>query len=443
MRLNQAQLNACADGETGSVRCFTLGKGDGLPTPEFAGGLQPGGCMTADGRLWFASSKGLACIDPDAVKPNPLPPPVALEELRVDDVSFTNFPPNGPMTQLQIPPGRHRLEFAYAGLSFAAPEAVRFRYRLEGLDSGWTEAGTKRAADYNYVPPGRYHFDVLACNNSEVWNTEGASLEFVQLPYFWQTWWFGAGMGALALGMVALVVWLDTRRRMRRKMETLERQKAIEHERSRIARDIHDELGSSLTRITMLSEPARHETAVPGQLGVNQIYDIARRLTHTMDEIVWAVNPQHDTLEGLVSYLEKFALDFLAVAGIRCRLDLPMQLPAWPLMAETRHNLFLAFKEALHNAVKHAGAREVRVSLRTEAATFTLGIEDDGCGFESSAVASARNGLQNMRRRLERIGGQCDLCSAPGEGTKIVFTVPMITVARAGSATNGGGYRRN
>jgi signal transduction histidine kinase len=196
----------------------------------------------------------------------------------------------------------------------------------------------------------------------------------------------------------------------------------------------------------MLSEPARHETGPgAGQPGVNQIYAIARHLTHTMDEIVWAVNPQHDTLEGLVNYLEKFALDFLALAGIRCRLDLPMQLPVWPLMAETRHNLFLAFKEALHNAVKHAGAREVRISLRTEAATFTLGIEDDGCGFEASSVAAARNGLQNMRRRLERIGGRCDLGSVVGQGTKIVFTVPMIAAAANGGilAAHGGGYRRN
>jgi signal transduction histidine kinase/ligand-binding sensor domain-containing protein len=431
MRLSKAELNACANGLLARVRCVTLNKGDGLPTQEFSGGLQPAGCVTEDGRLWFASSKGLGCIDPSAVKSNPLPPPVSLEEIRVDDASFAAFPPSGPRPHLQIPPGRHRLEFIYAGLSFAAPEAVRFRYRLEGLDSGWTDAGTKRAADYNYVPPGHYTFHVLACNNSEIWNNDGAALEFDLLPFFWQTWWFGAVMGTLALGLVGLIVWLQTRRRMRQKMEALERQQAIEHERSRIARDIHDELGSNLTRITMLSEPARHET--PG--ASSQIYDIARQLTHTMDEIVWAVNPQHDTLEGLVNYLEKFAQDFLAVAGIRCRLDLPMQLPAWPLMAETRHNLFLAFKEALHNVVKHAGAREARVSLQIDLTTFTLGLEDDGRGFTPSAPDPSRNGLSNMRRRLEKIGGQCDIRSYPGGGAKVTFIVPLTMAAAV--------YRRN
>jgi len=254
-------------------------------------------------------------------------------------------------------------------------------------------------------------------------------------------------LGAFALGMVALVVWLDTRGRMRRKLEKLERQRAVEEERARIARDIHDELGSSLTRITMLSEPTRQEmiAASREQGEANQIYDIARRLTHTMDEIVWAVNPQHDTLEGLVNYLEKFALDFLGLAGVRCRLDLPMQLPACPLTAETRHNLFLAFKEALHNAVKHAASGEVRISLRVEADTFTLGVEDYGCGFDMAAVPLARNGLENMRKRLTRIGGWCELSSATGQGTKILFIVPMTKAGEevSGGAGNGSAYRKN
>jgi signal transduction histidine kinase len=206
----------------------------------------------------------------------------------------------------------------------------------------------------------------------------------------------------------------------------LERQRAIERERSRIARDIHDELGSHLTRITMLSEPARHElgTPNPGATDVRQIYDIARALTRTMDEIVWAVNPQHDTPEGLANYLEQFALEFLGAAGIRCRLDLPMQLPAWPLTAETRHNLFLALKEALHNVVKHAGATEVRIVLTLDARALTLSVEDNGHGFDPATAGATGNGLENMRRRLEHIGGGCEIGSAPGQGVKIVFIVP-------------------
>jgi signal transduction histidine kinase len=266
-------------------------------------------------------------------------------------------------------------------------------------------------------------------------------MAFVLLPYFWQTWWFATSLAMLALGLVGAGVWLGTRRRMRRKMEALERQKAVEHERSRIARDIHDELGSHLTRITMLSEPARHEPDAPnaGATDVRQIYDIARGLTRTMDEIVWAVNPHHDTPEGLVNYLEQFALEFLGAAGIRCRLDLPMQLPAWPLTAETRHNLFLALKEALHNAVKHAGATEVRIVLTLDARALTLSVEDNGRGFDPATASASGNGLENMRRRLEHIGGGCDIGGAPGQGVKIIFVVPM----RAAPAGPPPDYRAN
>ena len=313
MRLNKRELNLCADGELQAIHCFSYGKGDGLPTLEFSGGLQPAGCKTADGRLWFASSKGVVVVDPKDVKLNALVPPVVIEAVQVDGHAMAGLAGQTAGRPLRIPPGRHRLEFVYTGLSYTVPEKVRFRYRLEGLDSEWTEAGGKRSASFDYVPPGQYAFHVLACNDAGVWNDQGAAVAFVLLPYFWQTWWFRTFLAALVLGMVGIVVWLDTRRRMRRKMEALERQEAIEHERSRIARDIHDELGSHLTRITMLSEPARHDPDIlhPGTKDVRQIYDIARELTRTMDEIVWAVNPHHDTLEGLVSYLEQFTLQFL------------------------------------------------------------------------------------------------------------------------------------
>jgi signal transduction histidine kinase len=214
---------------------------------------------------------------------------------------------------------------------------------------------------------------------------------------------------------------------MRRKLERLERQRAVEHERARIAHDIHDDLGATLTRITMLSDPARIEAEGPPQAAanLNRIYDTARELTRSMDEIVWAVNPQHDTLDSLVAYLEKFALDLLNTAGIRCRLDVPLQMPAWPLTAEVRHDVFLSYKEALHNVLKHAGASEVRVAFALEPAAFTLTIADNGRGFLAEATAGTGNGLDNMRRRLEEIGGRCAIRSAPGQGTCVTFNVSV------------------
>ena len=260
LRASEKDLNRCADGEIAEVPFLTYGINDGLPTLECSEGLQSAGGKTADGRLWFPTAKGLVAVDPAGVKINPLPPPVRIEEMRVDDKKFADGNAAGP---LKIPPGRHRIEFEYTGLSFVAPEKVRFKCRLNDFETDWADVGTKRVATYNYIPPGNYSFQVIACNNDGVWNETGASLKFEVLPYFWQTTWFRV-LGGLATALAAGgVVWFDTRRRMRRRLERAERQRDIERERSRIARDIHDDLGAQLTRITMMSESARGELANP------------------------------------------------------------------------------------------------------------------------------------------------------------------------------------
>ena len=463
MRVSKAELNRCADGEAESVNCLSYGKGEGLPTLECTGGFQPGGAKTADGRLWFPTSKGLVAVDPNDVKINKLPPQVVVEEMLVEDqpvtaglkgfggTSYTSPHLVPPIAQelgtrvtrpsekqepLQIPPGRKRFEFHYTGLSFTVPEKVRFQYRLEGLEPEWVVAGAKRVANYSYVPPGSYKFHVKACNNDGVWNDAGAELAFMVLPHFWQTWWFRVMATLAAASAVAGSVLIETRRRMHRKLERLEQQRGIERERTRIAQDIHDDLGASLTRITLLSQTARSELDNPSQAAVDldRIYGTARELTRAMDEIVWAVNPKHDTLDSLASYLGRFAQDFLGAAGIRCRLRLPLELPQWPLTAEVRHNLFLAFKESLHNAVKHAAATEVQISLKVGPASFVLSVKDNGCGFLPESPAQtppdpARpangNGLVNMRQRLNEIDGGCEIKSAPRAGTNVTFHMPM------------------
>jgi signal transduction histidine kinase len=438
-RVRKEELDRCADGQLKAVNCLVYGKAEGLATLECSGGFQSAGCQTPDGQLWFPTIKGLAVVNPTATKINPLPPPVLIEEFIVDDqpvplpMPVASGPPSA--VRMQIPPGKYRFEFRYTGLSLVAPEKVRFKYRLEGLESDWVDVGLRRAAYYSYLKPGNYIFHVIACNNDGGWNEEGASLAFTVLPWFWQTWWFTGGAVLVGMGVVGGAARYVTRRRLHKKMERLERQRALENERSRIAKDIHDDLGSNLARIMMLSQSNRAEGEDAQQVvtRLGKVYLTARELTRTMDEIVWAVSPHHDTLDSLVNYLGKFAQDFLNVAGIRCRLVVPIQLPAWPLTAEIRHSLFLAFKEALHNVIKHASATEVRVSLTLAESGFSAAIEDNGVGFDPAGVGptSAKdplrivsgNGLANMRKRIEGIGGECQVVSAPGKGTTVKFIV--------------------
>jgi signal transduction histidine kinase/ligand-binding sensor domain-containing protein len=437
-RVSQKALNDCADGTTNSIHCLNYGIGDGMPSLECSGGMQPSSCKTSDGRIWFPTGGGLVVVNPENIKINHQPPPVVIEEIIANGRTLTDNPPNDQV--FRIPPGFQRFEFHYTGLSFVAPEKIQFQYRLEGWENDWVDAGDKRVAEYSYIPPGNYTFHVRACNSDGIWNETGAQFAFNLLPHFWQTFWFHTVTALAATASVAGIVLFITRRRMRRKLEIIQRQQAIERERTRIAKDIHDHLGANLTRISLLSQSAHGELENPAQAAaqLDRIYDTSRELTRSMDEIVWAVNPQHDTLDSLASYLGNFAQEYLVSINIRCRLDVPLHLPHWPITAELRHNVFLAFKEALHNIVKHSGATEASVSLTTDAGGFTLIVQDNGKGFDVTAAESdwaaqrlgRGNGLKNLRQRLEKIGGRCEIQSTRGTGTEIKFFVSVPAAAR-------------
>jgi signal transduction histidine kinase len=219
---------------------------------------------------------------------------------------------------------------------------------------------------------------------------------------------------------------------MQLKLERLEHQRAIERERQRIARDIHDDLGANLTQIALLSELAQADLQQP-QLAtahLNRIFTTARNLARQLDETVWAINPANDSLENLAAFLSKFAQDYLSVAGIRCRLDLPETLPHVSLTAATRHNLFLSAKESLHNVVKHAHATQVRLRIRLEDSNLILSIEDDGQGLPPVGgcdAAPGNDGLINMEKRMVEVGGQFQRESKPGQGTTVTLTLPGVS----------------
>lgn len=435
IRVSKRELNACADGRLPQVDCLSYGLNDGLGSLICSPSQQGGTCRTADGRLVFSMDQSLAEIDPSEVTLNTRVPPVVIEAVRIDGRVVTG---EGPVKgRVVVPPGRHRIEFKFTGLSFAEPSLVRFKYRLEGLDADWQWARAERYAIYNYVPPGSYTFRVLAANNDNVWNRTGAALVLRVRPFLWQTLWFRVLLGALFVLATGAVVWNRARAKLLRNLERLEFERSIDAERTRIANDMHDDLGAHLTRITMLCETARRDTGDQAAIhdGLRRIYDTARDVTKAMDEIVWAVNPKHDTLESLVHYFEKYAQDFLGAAGVRCRFDFPLEIPAWHPHSDTRHNLFLAYKEALNNVVKHSGATEVTISLEAGESEGRLVIADNGAGAPAAqprkdARIASGNGVSSMRRRLTQLGGSVELRRDPNLGCTVVFSFPWKPVNR-------------
>jgi ligand-binding sensor domain-containing protein/signal transduction histidine kinase len=428
MRLPKKALNDVARGAASSVSCRVYTQEDGLPTRECTLNAQPHVSRPRQGQLWFPTVKGLASVNPALLKPNTNPPPVVIESVLIDDrLQTTNNLRADTPVAVTMRPNKERLEIRYTSLNLAAPDRARFRYRLEGHETGWTEAGNTRVAHYSKLPPGPYHFLVTACNEDGIWNEAGSSMALTVLPPFWRTWWFLSASAAFLLGTIVAVVHYVSTQRLQRQVERLRQQEALEQERARIARDIHDQLGASLTQVSLLGELVESDKHLPQEVEAHarQISQTARDTARTLDEIVWTVNPSNDTLDGLVTYVCKYAQEYLAVAGLRYRLDVTPQLPATPISPEVRHNLFLAAKEAITNVVRHAQASAVWVRLKLDPSTFTLEIQDDGCGPAGLESKAGRNGLRNMRKRMEDIGGQFAIGPAPDRGTLVRLTAPL------------------
>jgi signal transduction histidine kinase len=435
MRVPKNALNNFASGRTNFVPCRAYGSQDGLPTSECTSGSQPAASRTRDGRLWFPTIKGLASVDPARLHPNTNPPPVIIESVEIQGESqTTNTLRSSLPERITVPANREHLEIHYTSINLEAPrlrpgalKRARFKYRMENHETAWTDAGDSRTAPYSKLPPGDYTFRVKACNEDGIWNETGAWLAIKVLPPFWRQWWFLAGATLCMLGVIVSGVHYVSTQRLQRQLADLRQQQALEKERARIARDIHDQVGASLTQVSLLGEMVESDKDSPEEIEAHgrQISQTARETSRALDEIVWTVNPSNDTLEGLANYLCKYAQDYLTVAGLKYRLEEPPQLPATTISPEVRHNTFLAAKEAITNIVKHAHASAAWLRLRVEDSAFVLEIQDDGRGPGGAETKVMRNGLRNMRKRMEDIGGRFEMSAASEGGTLVRLTVPL------------------
>ena len=435
-RVRKRDLDAFDRRNLETIPCLVYGKNDGMKSPQCNGSGRPSAWKTSDGRLWFPTSKGLVWVDPRTVNTDSKPPAVFIEGVVADSKSLEDGRTNLAgatsvlacrFAPLQAPPGPGELEFQYTALDFSAPERIRYQYRLETADSDWVDAGGRRVAYYNHLAPGDYRFKVRACNRDGAWSLPGTELEVVLRPHYWQTLWFRGALALAIVGGASGLALYGTRRRMQRQLAILEKEQAVEKERGRIAKDMHDQIGAGLTQIGLLGELTRRDNERNGdtKLNAEKICGLARELAQTVDEIVWTVNPRNDTLNKLGAYLAAYAEDYFQGMPMRCRLDIPPGLPAYPLSAELRHNLFLTVKEALNNIAKHSRATEARLELAVGAAGLELVIEDNGAGISAPASNSPRNGLSNMRERIEEIGGRIEIVSEPQKGTRIFLRVPI------------------
>jgi ligand-binding sensor domain-containing protein/signal transduction histidine kinase len=443
LRVRKNDLNEVAAGRLHFLHPRAFGINDGMPAEECSSGFSPAGLKTQAGLVCISTVKGLVFFDPRNQVTNSSPPTVLLEEVLVNGQVLqpvieppTPQQPGSTRTdsesapsagQVILPPGSRDLELHYTGISFSAPERLRFRYQLEGVDHDWIEAGERRTAYYHRVPPGKFLFRVLACNADGVWSPTGPTLAVTAEPYLWETGWFLGLAGLAMLGILAGSIRLVERRRYRRRLALIETRHAVERERLRISQDMHDDVGSILTQVSQLSDLGQSETGGPAAAKghFQRIGSQARAAVQALDEIVWATNPKNDNLSQFVEYVCRFADEWFENSPVRCWQEVPTVLPKVPLRAEVRHNVFLAIKEAFNNVLKHSGATEVWLRLTLQDSEVCVSIEDNGRGFEPEKTGRGTNGLENMKARLTDCGGRTELSSTPGRGTRIQFRFPL------------------
>ncbi len=399
------QLHDYAEDVADFLDVVSYGGNDGLPQIQCVPGVMFRNSQAPLLRVLFVTSKGIVASAEPVLRLNTDPPPVIVEAVLLgnDPAQMTS--------EISVPPGTASIQFQFTALSFTAPGKVAFRYLLEGLDSEWSEATTTRSARYPKLAPRRYKFRVVARNNDGIWNETGATVALVVRPFWWETYWFRIGVAALS-GAVLLGIY-----RMRRN-----RQREIERLRAKIASDLHDDVGSSLWSINLLSRMlGQHGTLQPDERhDVAEINRIAVQTSNSIRDIIWLINPAFDSVQELVLRMKDSTATTLRGTVVQFNSD-GVEMSA-KLPQNTRQNILLLFKEALTNIAKHSKATEVRLSISETPKEWVFDICDNGVGFDSEALNSG-NGLKNMRRRAEDLKGSLTLTTRPGGGTRIVLSV--------------------
>jgi signal transduction histidine kinase/ligand-binding sensor domain-containing protein len=441
-RVNQNDFDEVAEGRMAQVWSVAIGRNEGLAGLQSSYGYWPGAFLDAENKLWIPMQSGLLELRASELKDNDKSPLVAIERVQVDgqtmaaydDVETSASKQPGstadlrkPGARLFLPPGHQQVQFDFTAISLSAPENVVCKYKLQNLDAEWVNAGAQRVAHYPHLPPGDYAFRVIACNNNGVWNETGATLALTAEPHFWETTLFRVAAPTSIFGLVGSGGLLMIRQRHRRQIERLEMQRATERERARIAQDLHDDLGAGLTQISLNTIMVQNPAVGPQEAStmLQEIEQRARDLVVALDEIVWAVNPKNDTVPSLIRYLCQFTQSCLAPLDMACRLEVPEILPPATVGAEQRHHLFLAFKEAINNILRHSGAKQLRLEITASNQELTLVLTDTGRGFAPGAQREGADGLHNMRDRMQRLGGSCVVASTPGKGTVVTFHLPL------------------
>jgi len=430
-RVKKSELNEFADGTRTSITSIGYGKSDGMLNVECNGGRWPAGIRTADGQLWFPTQNGVAVIDPKAVKINSQTPPVAIESVRIGDRSLelnaVTAATQDPDFEIRLEPHEQNFEIQYTALSFINSENLRFKYRLEGLDDDWIDAGTRRTAYFSYVPPGSYRFQILAANSDGVWNTEGRSLRFTIRPPFYRTWPFMLLAAASLIAALLLIYWwrVSKLRADKQAQEAFSRRliDLQENERKRLAGELHDGLSQNLVIIKnrAMMSLAERENVDHAFEQIEEIVEAASDSLTEVREIAANLRPFQIDRLGLTKAIESLVRKTnSANLQVTARLDSIDGI----LSSEMEINLYRILQESLNNIIKHSSASEAKIEILRSERTLAVAIKDNGKGFDAGVRHDMTKkgggfGLVGMSERARILGSPLQVESTTSGGTVI------------------------
>jgi signal transduction histidine kinase len=323
---------------------------------------------------------------------------------------------------IDLDPNDRQITIEFASLDYRDQQKIQYAYRL--TSDQWIKMGTQHTLSFSDLTTGQHYLNVRSTNSEGIWLDNQISCLIIVNPWWWQTWWFRIGIILLGTGALVMVIRFYYRRKLERQKIILERQQAVEKERTRIATDMHDDLGANLTRIKFLSETIgikkqKHETIDDE---ISSIGHYSNDMIDKMGEIVWALNEKNDSLTDLLAYTRSYAVGYLSQNGIQTHVEMPEQIPDVFVSGDFRRNVYLTVKEALHNIVKHSRADNVDIRIKIDKQLF-IRIHDNGRGFDERNIRPFSNGIPSMKKRITSLGGNLDIEKTAG--STIILEVPL------------------
>ncbi len=396
---------------------------DGLGNDQFSQGC----VKLKNGSMLFGGLNGISVVYPDNIGVDAYRPAVAITSFRIFNKEKKTGREISGVKNIVLNYLEHDFSIEFSGLDYSRPDKIKYAYRLEGYDENWIYIGNNRYAYYTNMEPGEYIFKVKAANRDNFWSAEPTTLKITIIPPFWKTWPFFLLIAFLASALVYIIYKFRVEQLLK-----------VERMRTSIATDLHDDIGASLTRISLFSDAALrslHKFSFRGKnengpLGsveslLTEIGDNSRRLIGSMSDIVWTVNPQNDSFENITIRMMDYTSKLFEVNEIDYRITVDPGLSSLSLPMDFRRNLFLIYKESISNIVKHAEATQVEINVLKENGSLVLVIEDNGKGFAGNGGGMG-NGLKNIQRRTSAFGGNFQVSSRSGNGTllKAVMKLP-------------------